>query len=191
MWEDGGGGSQKEGYQGGIRKLLGAMDIFSLSGFWWRVHGILIVVTVSWCVYISKLIKLYTLSNVNYTSRKLFGKKAETKMQNNIIYYLYMLLTSAQLCPTLCSPMDCSPPGSPVHWIFPGKNTGVGCHFLLQVFIYSYMQKNGKYIKQGKRFPSDADRNKVNGIKEGYTTDFSGTSKFFFQKKWEEIEAKC
>ena len=53
------------------------------------------------------------------------------------------------------------------------------------------MQKNGKYIKQGKRFPSDADRNKVNGIKEGYTTDFSGTSKFFFQKKWEEIGAKC
>ena len=28
--------------------------------------------------------------------------------------------------------MDCSPPGSYVHGIFPGKNTGVGCHFLLQ-----------------------------------------------------------
>ena len=28
--------------------------------------------------------------------------------------------------------MDCSPPGSCVHEIFPGKNTGVGCHFLLQ-----------------------------------------------------------
>ena len=149
----------------------------------------MIVGTVSWCVYISKLIKLYTLSNVNYTSRKLFGKKAETKMQNNIIYYLYMLLTSPQLCPTLCSPVDCSPPGSSVHGIFPSKNTGVGCHFLLQVFIYSYMQKNGKYLKQGKRFPSDADRNK--GIKEGYTTDFSGISKFFFPKKWEEIGAKC
>ena len=26
--------------------------------------------------------------------------------------------------------MDCSPPGSSVHGI-PGKNTGVGCHFLL------------------------------------------------------------
>ena len=32
----------------------------------------------------------------------------------------------------LCSSMDCSPPGSSVHGIFPGKNTGVGCHFLLQ-----------------------------------------------------------
>ena len=28
--------------------------------------------------------------------------------------------------------MDCSPPGSSVHEIFPGKDTGVGCHFLLQ-----------------------------------------------------------
>ena len=28
--------------------------------------------------------------------------------------------------------MDCSPPGSFVHGDFPGKNTGVGCHALLQ-----------------------------------------------------------
>ena len=38
----------------------------------------------------------------------------------------------AQLCPTLCDPMDCSPPGSSICGIFPGKNTEVGCHFLLQ-----------------------------------------------------------
>ena len=31
-----------------------------------------------------------------------------------------------QFCPTLCSPMDCSPPGS-CPWGSPGKNTGVGC----------------------------------------------------------------
>ena len=36
----------------------------------------------------------------------------------------------AQLCPTLCDPMDSSLPGCP--WDFPSKNTGVGCHFLLQ-----------------------------------------------------------
>ena len=41
-----------------------------------------------------------------------------------------MLCLVAQLCPTLCDPMDCSLPGSSVH--FPGKNTGEGCHFLLQ-----------------------------------------------------------
>ena len=38
----------------------------------------------------------------------------------------------AQLCPTLCNPMDCSPPGSSVHGDSPGKNTEVGCHALLQ-----------------------------------------------------------
>ena len=37
----------------------------------------------------------------------------------------------AESCPTVCDPMACSPPGSSVHGIFPGKNTGVGCHFLL------------------------------------------------------------
>ena len=37
-----------------------------------------------------------------------------------------------QLCPTLCDPWDCSPPGSSVHGDSPGKNTRVGCHSLLQ-----------------------------------------------------------
>ena len=38
----------------------------------------------------------------------------------------------AQSCLTLCNPMDCSPPGSSAHGDSPGKNTGVGCHALLQ-----------------------------------------------------------
>ena len=32
----------------------------------------------------------------------------------------------------LCDPMDCSLPGSSVHGDSPDKNTGVGCHALLQ-----------------------------------------------------------
>ena len=32
----------------------------------------------------------------------------------------------------LYDPMDCTPPGSSVHGDSPGKNTGVGCHSLLQ-----------------------------------------------------------
>ena len=39
---------------------------------------------------------------------------------------------SLQSCPTLCDPIDSSPPGSPHPLYSPGKNTGVGCHFLLQ-----------------------------------------------------------
>ena len=43
----------------------------------------------------------------------------------------------AQSCPTLCDLMDCSPPGSSVHGDFPGKNTAVGFHALLQGIIPS------------------------------------------------------
>ena len=39
---------------------------------------------------------------------------------------------AAKSCPTLCDPIDSSQPGSPIAWDSPGKNTGVGCHFLLQ-----------------------------------------------------------
>ena len=45
---------------------------------------------------------------------------------------LTMKVLVTQSCLTLCNPMDCSLPESPVHGIFPGKNTGVGCHFLFQ-----------------------------------------------------------
>ena len=39
-----------------------------------------------------------------------------------------------QSCLTLRDSMDCSLPGSSVHGDSPGKNTGVGCHALLQIF---------------------------------------------------------
>ena len=42
---------------------------------------------------------------------------------------LYLVVQS---CPTLCDPMDGSPPGSSVHGDSPGKNTRVDCHALLQ-----------------------------------------------------------
>ena len=37
-----------------------------------------------------------------------------------------VLCLVAQLCLTLCGPVDCSPPGSSVYGDSPGKNTGVG-----------------------------------------------------------------
>ena len=45
---------------------------------------------------------------------------------------LLLILAYVQSCPTLCNPMDCSPPGSSSPWYFPGRNTEVGCHFFLQ-----------------------------------------------------------
>ena len=41
------------------------------------------------------------------------------------------LCSVTQPCLTL-RPVDCSPPGSSVRGDSPGKNTGVGCHALLQ-----------------------------------------------------------
>ena len=43
-----------------------------------------------------------------------------------------LCLLSAQSCPALCNSKDCSLPGSSIHEDSPGKNTGVGCHVLLQ-----------------------------------------------------------
>ena len=39
---------------------------------------------------------------------------------------------SLQSCLTLCDPIDGKPTRLPRPWDSPGKNTGVGCHFLLQ-----------------------------------------------------------
>ena len=39
---------------------------------------------------------------------------------------------SLQSCLTLCDPIDGSPLRLPRPWDSPGKNTGVGCHILLQ-----------------------------------------------------------
>ena len=45
---------------------------------------------------------------------------------------VFVLCLVAQLCPTLCDPMDYSPAGCSAHGDSPGKNTAVGCHALLQ-----------------------------------------------------------
>ena len=47
--------------------------------------------------------------------------------------YLHVCMCAEllQLCPTLCDPMDCSPPGSSIHGDSTGQNIRVGCHALL------------------------------------------------------------
>ena len=47
------------------------------------------------------------------------------------VLYLYSAAKSRQSCLTLRNPIDSSPPSSSPQ-DSPGKNTGVGCHFLLQ-----------------------------------------------------------
>ena len=47
------------------------------------------------------------------------------------LYFGRMLGKLLQLCWTLWDPIGCSPPGSSL-WDSPAKNTGMGCHGLLQ-----------------------------------------------------------
>ena len=53
--------------------------------------------------------------------------------QKDLLFGMCVLMhLVAQTCLTLCNPMDCSPTGSSLHGDSPGKNTGVGCHALIQ-----------------------------------------------------------
>ena len=57
---------------------------------------------------------------------------------------------SLQLCPTFCDPMDSSPPRLLCPWDSPGKNTGVGCHALLQektLYMFFILDKNQRPFK--------------------------------------------
>ena len=69
---------------------------------------------------------------------KVFQKiktRTTIRLSNSISRYISAAAAAAKLrqsCPTLCNPIDSSPPGSPHPWDSPGKNTGVGCHFLSQ-----------------------------------------------------------
>ena len=49
------------------------------------------------------------------------------------VFYTETLVT--QSCPTLWDPMNCRPSGSFLHGDSPGKNSGVGCHDLLQGIV--------------------------------------------------------
>ena len=63
------------------------------------------------------------------------------KKSKNTVYFFITQYTAAaaaaakslQSCPTLCDPRDVWQPTRLIRpWDSPGKNTGVGCHFLLQ-----------------------------------------------------------
>ena len=62
-------------------------------------------------------------------------KQIKTSLSKMVIAFPWLKSPAAkslQSCPTLCDPIDGSPPGSPHPWDSPGKNNGVSCQFLLQ-----------------------------------------------------------
>ena len=75
--------------------------------------------------YVLFFVGIYLLYNTVWIS-------AVQQSESAIYIYTYTSAKSLQSYPTLSDPMDCSPTGSSVHGASPGKNTGVGCHALLQ-----------------------------------------------------------
>ena len=66
----------------------------------------------------------------------------------NFLSLVHVCAKSLQLCPTLCEPMDCSPPGSS-----PGKNSGEGCHVFLQgIFLTQGLNPSLLCLLQADRF---------------------------------------
>ena len=55
----------------------------------------------------------------------------------------YGIVNKAKVDVLLCNPMDCSPTRPLRPWDFPGKNTGVGCHLLLQEIFLTHGLNSG------------------------------------------------
>ena len=67
-------------------------------------------------------------SNTTVQKHQFFGAQLSLWSNSHI---LAATAKSLQSCPTLCDPIDGSHQ-APHPWDSPGKNAGVGCHFLLQ-----------------------------------------------------------
>ena len=60
---------------------------------------------------------------------------------NPKVTVVYCCCLAAKTYLTLLQPLDCSPSGSSVQGSSQAKNTGVGCHFLLQgIFLGSVIE---------------------------------------------------
>ena len=77
-----------------------------------------------------KVYSLYNKRSGNFCIH--FSPPRGTVLSKNHLFNLVVVFS----CYVFCDHMDCSPPGSSVHGIFPGKNIRVGYHFLLEgVFL--------------------------------------------------------
>ena len=73
-------------------------------------------------------------------------KESDTTELNRVMCYM-CLVTQSHM--TVCDAMGCSPPGSSVHGDSPSKNTGVGCHALLQGILLTQGSNPGlPYCRQ-------------------------------------------
>ena len=64
-----------------------------------------------------KRTKVFKTTNLNLT----VGQKYMVKLCQTAVVMIGVLVLVAQSCPTLCNPMNCSPPGSFVYGIFQAR----------------------------------------------------------------------
>ena len=95
----------------------------------YTIH-ILAADTIHWCKAGMRQRFNGYISSAMYFHRQKSRCKSQKKIIANNLWVKWSEVD--QSCLTLCDPMDCSLPGS---LDFPGKSTGVGCHFLLQGII--------------------------------------------------------
>ena len=81
------------------------------------------------CVYIYIYMHIHT---AEVTDHEYTFIHTHTHTHTHTHIYIYECCLVAKLCPTLLQPHGLQPTRLPCPWDFPGRNTGVGCHFLLQ-----------------------------------------------------------
>ena len=90
--------------------------------------------SVKWDVYHTATFGMFMLvfAKCSKTAEKLDVSVWFSEPSVWLNWSLFFCCLVTKLCPTACDPMDCTLPGFSVHGDSLGKNTGVGCHFLLQ-----------------------------------------------------------
>ena len=83
---------------------------------------------------------LIILKNVLYSNY--YCSSHQIQALHSIGMFLSLCVSVTQSCPTLCNPMDCSPPGSSVQ-NSPGRNTGEGSLSLFQQIFLTQRSNPG------------------------------------------------
>ena len=96
---------------------------------------------------------MHILTHQNLFQKHALNSGAMQECYSFTVLCVCVLVT--QSCPAVCDPMDCSPPGSSVHGDSPGKNTEVGCHFLLQGDLPDPGIEPGSLARQADALPSE------------------------------------
>ena len=91
-----------------------------------------------------------------------------------------------QSCWTLYDPMDCSLPGSFRPWDSPGKNTGVGCHSLLQGGLPNPGIEPGSPALQADSLPSEPQGTLIQHVNEVRGAETIGPSSLEEEREGQE-----